>query len=81
METIVVAIISLVGTLTGSYFSQRKTTHLMAYQIDELRKEVKKHNGLIDRMYRVEGRQDVFDEGLKIANRRITDLEKGGKGE
>lgn len=53
----------------------------MAYQIDELRKEVKKHNGLIDRMYRVEGRLDVFDEGLKVANRRIADLEKGGKGE
>ena len=74
-ETIIVAIISLVGTLFGSYLAQRKTTALVVYRLDELEKKVDKHNNLVERMYKVEERQSVQEEELKVANHRIKDLE------
>ena len=74
-ETIIVAIISLVGTLFGSYLAQRKTTALVVYRLDELEKKVDKHNNLVERMYKVEERQSVQEKELKVVNHRIKDLE------
>jgi type VI protein secretion system component VasK len=75
-EAILVAIISLAGTLTGSYFAQRKTTALIAYRIEELEKKVHAHNNLIDRTYKLEEGQRLHEEKLNVANHRIADLEK-----
>lgn len=55
-ETIIVAIISLIGTLAGSYYSQRRSSALIAYRLEQLEKKVDKHNHLVERMYRVEER-------------------------
>lgn len=74
-ETIIVAIISLAGTLIGSYLAQRKTTALVVYRLDELEKKVDKHNNLVERMYKVEERQSVQEKELKVVNHRIKDLE------
>ena len=74
-ETIIVAIISLVGTLFGSYLAQRKTTALVVYRLDELEKKVDKHNNLVERIYKVEERQSVQEKELKVVNHRIKDLE------
>lgn len=74
-ETIIVAIISLFGTLFGSYLAQRKTTALVIYRLDELEKKVDKHNNLVERMYKVEERQSVQEKELKVVNHRIKDLE------
>lgn len=74
-STIIVAIISgactLVGTLGGILASSRLT----AYRIEQLEKKVDKHNQVIDRVYRLEQRDAVFDEEIKVANHRINDLE------
>lgn len=78
-ETIIVAIISLVGTLFGSYLAQRKTTALIVYRLDELEKKVDKHNNLVERMYKVEERQSVQEKELKVVNHRIKNLEGGIK--
>jgi hypothetical protein len=75
-ETIVVACISLVGTLGGSFLAQRKTTALIAYRIEQLETKVNKHNNLIERTYKLEERCEVMDEKIKVANNRIKDLEK-----
>ena len=68
-ETIIVAVISLVGTLAGSYFSQRKSSALIAYRIEKLEKEVKEHNNFARRM-------PVVEEQIKVINHRIGDLEE-----
>lgn len=68
-ETIIVAIISLAGTLAGSYFAQRKSTALIAYRIEQLEKEVKEHNSFARRM-------PVVEEQIKVINHRIGDLEE-----
>ncbi len=76
IETIIVATLSLVGTLGGSYMAQRKSTALIAYRLEQLEIKVNKHNNLIDRTYEVEKRCDLQDEKIKVANHRIEDLEK-----
>ena len=68
---IVVAILSLIGTLAGSYGGIR----LMSYRIEQLEKKQDKHNTLIERTYKLEERTAVQEEQLKVANHRIDDLE------
>ena len=45
-------------------------------EISELRDETRKHNGVIERTYRLEQESAVHTEQIKVANRRIDDLEK-----
>lgn len=75
-ESIIVAVLSLIGTMAGAYFANRKSAALIAYRLQELEKKVNKHNGLVERMYNLETRADVFEEKMKVANHRIDDLEK-----
>jgi hypothetical protein len=60
-ETIIVAIISLIGTLAGSYYSQRRSSALIAYRLEQLEKKVDKHNHLVERMYQVEERLSILE--------------------
>ncbi len=76
-ESIIVAVLSLIGTMAGAYFANRKSAALIAYRLQELEKKVNKHNNLVERMYNLETKADVFEEKLKVANHRIDDLEKG----
>lgn len=78
-ETIVVAIISLIGTLMGSYLSQRKSSALIAYRLEQLEKKVDKHNNLVERMYKVEERLSIQEKETKVTNHRIKNLEGGIK--
>lgn len=74
-ETIIVAILSLVGTLTGTYFAHRKSSALIAYRLEQLEKKVELHNNAVERLYKVEKVLDVYEEKMKVANHRIDDLE------
>lgn len=75
-EGIIIAILSLVGTLTGSYFSNRAGQKLIAYRIEKLEEKVDKHNQVIERTYKLEEDTAVLDEKIKVANHRIDDLER-----
>lgn len=75
-ETLIVALISLLGTFIGSLGGILAANRLTIYRIEQLEKKVNTHNNLIDRMYRCEAREDVFEEELKVANHRIGDLEQ-----
>ncbi len=67
-ETVVVAIISLVGTVFGSVIGILTSNKLTAYRIEQLEKKVDKHNSVVERTYQLE-------EKIKVANHRIEDLE------
>jgi hypothetical protein len=75
-ETVIVALLSLAGTLAGSFLAQRKSAALIAYRLEELEDKVSKHNNLIERTYKLEERCQVFEEKIKVANHRIGDLEE-----
>lgn len=74
-EGIVIAIITSIGTLIGTVLTVKKQTDLTLYRIQQLEHKQDKHNTLIERMYRVEERQDLAEERIKVANHRIDDLE------
>ena len=64
-ERIIVAIIGVLGTFAGSYFTNRKTMSLIIYRLEQLEKKVGKHNNLIDRMYKAETNIEVIQEEVK----------------
>lgn len=78
-DAIVVALLSLLGTAGGSIVSIMTANRITNFKIEKLEEQVKKHNNLIERMYKVEEKCAVFDTEIKVANHRIEDLEKGGK--
>ena len=78
-ETIIIAIISLIGTLGGSFGGILTANKLINYRIDQLEKKVDKHNQVIERVYALEQHEAVVDNEIKVANHRITDLEELNK--
>lgn len=66
MDSIIVAALSLVGTLAGAYFANRKSSALIAYRLEQLEEKVNKHNNVIERTYALESRISVDEE--KIAH-------------
>ena len=74
-DTIMVAILSLIGTLVGSFGGILTANKFVNYRIQQLEKKVEKHNQVIERVYKLEQRGAVIDEEIKVANHRIEDLE------
>ena len=75
-ETIVVAVLSLIGTLAGAYLSNKKSSALIAYRLERLEEKANGINTIEEKVYRIEENQSVVDEKIKNMNHRITDLEK-----
>ena len=69
MNEIIIAVLSLLGTIIGSLSGVLAANRLTNYRIQELEKKVDKHNTVIERTYRLE-------EMMKVANNRLTDLER-----
>lgn len=75
-DTIWVAIISLIGTLGGTFGGIMTSNRLTGYRIQQLEEQVKKHNSVIERVYRLEDNDKLLEEKIKVANNRIADLEQ-----
>ena len=75
-EGVIVAIISLLGTLGGSLLGILTSSKLTIYRIEQLEKKVEKHNGVIERVYELEKHEAVMEEEIEVANHRIKDLEQ-----
>ena len=67
--TIIVALVSglCVGvpSIIATVLSNRKSSAILSYRIDQLEVEQKKHNNLIDRMYKVESRVTLLEDEMK----------------
>lgn len=74
-ETIIVAILSLIGTLAGSLLGIIAANKLVIYRIEQLEKKVEKHNNVLERVYDLEKSEAVIKEEIKVANYRIDGLE------
>lgn len=64
-ETIIVAILALIGTLAGSLGGILASNRLVIYRIQELEKKVEKHNSVIERVYKLEKDEAVIKEEIK----------------
>ncbi len=69
IATVVVALVSCVGTVIGSYLAHNKTTALVVYRIDELEKKVDKHNNVVERMA-------IMENNMSTAWKRIDELKE-----
>jgi hypothetical protein len=67
-DTVLVAILSLVGTLGGTFGGIITSSKLTNYRIEQLEKKVDKHNNFAERI-------PVLEEKLKVEEHRIEDLE------
>lgn len=76
-DTVIVALISLFGTLFGTFGGIVTSNKLTMYRIEQLEKKVDKHNNVVERVFRLEDNDRLIDEKIKVANHRIDDLEKG----
>lgn len=57
----------------------QQSVAVITVKIDDLDKKQSIHNGVIERVYKLESDQKVTDEKIKVANNRIADLEHAQK--
>lgn len=74
-EAVLVAVLSLIGTLGGTFGGIITANKLTNYRIEQLEQKVEKHNKVIERVYNLEKNEAVMEEEIKVANHRIDDLE------
>jgi hypothetical protein len=63
--TVIVGILSLIGTIIGSYSGMK----LMSYRIEQLERKVDKYAAITERI-------PIIEEQIKVINHRLDDLEK-----
>lgn len=74
-ETVIVAFLSLIGTLFGSLFGILTANKLTNYRIQKLEEKVEKHNKVVERVYQLESLDKVIEEKLEVVNEKIERLE------
>ena len=74
-ETVIVALLSLAGTLIGSLMGILTANKLTNYRIQELEKKVEKHNSVVERVYRLEELETFMEKEIEESCRRIENLE------
>lgn len=67
-ETVIVAALSLIGTVTGSVLGIIASNKVTLYRIEQLEKKVDKHNSVIERTY-------LLEEKMKATERRLEKIE------
>ena len=68
-DTIIVAILSLVGTLLGTLAGIIASSKLTSFRLEQLEKKVEKHNSVVERTFVLEGQ-------MKEVQHEIVDLKK-----
>lgn len=75
-STIIVGILSLVGTLAGSYCVGSKTTAVIQERIRVLDEKVNKHNQLVERTYKLEGDLKTAFAKIDYISEEIEEMRK-----
>lgn len=75
-DAVVVALIGLAGSGVDSLCGVLVSSRLTQYRLEQLEHKVEVHNGVIDRVYKLEERTELQEEKIKVANHRIEDLEQ-----
>ena len=68
MDAIIAALVSGIVTLAGVLIANSKSQAVTDVKIEELTREVRKHNSFAEKI-------PVIEEQIKVANHRIDDLE------
>lgn len=63
-QDILVALLGFAGTLLGSLFGILAAQKLTQYRLSQLEEKVNKHNNLVERTFRLEGRMDGAEHDI-----------------
>lgn len=68
-DTVLIAIIAAVGTIISGLISTALANRVTAYKIENLTKEVEKHNRVIERTFALEQKvEDMDDRLIRVEN-------------
>ena len=76
MESILAAAVTGVLTLIGVLISNTKSRSVMELKVDQLREQVERHNGVIERLYCVEKKVAVLENDVTTLYKRCDREEK-----
>ena len=69
METVISAaitgLVTLIVCIVNNRSQQDKTRALLEYKLNELEKKVDKHNNVIERTFKLEGRMDEAEHDIR----------------
>lgn len=60
IETVIVGLLSLAGTLLGSLFGVVQSAKMTNFRLEQLEKKVEKHNNVVERVYKLEGEVETL---------------------
>lgn len=64
-ETIIVALISGLGTIVGSGIGIIASARLTQYRLEQLEKKVNLHNNVIERVFELEKKEAVLEQHVE----------------
>ena len=70
-ETIIVALIGLLGSGLGSLLGVIASSKLTQYRIQKLEEQVAKHNNMIERTFQLEGRMNEAEHEIQDLKGRV----------
>lgn len=73
-ENIIVPLLSLLGTILGTFGGILTASKLTNYRIEQLEKKVEKHNHVIERVYELEKQEAVINEEIKNMGHQIEEF-------
>lgn len=75
-ETIIVALISLVGTLAGAFGGVMTSSRLTGYRIEQLEKKIEGLDVILQKIYKLEELTSLQEEKIKQVEHRVDKLEE-----
>lgn len=64
-DVVLVAVLSFVGTIIGTFGGILTANKLTIYRIEQLEKKVEKHNNVVERVYICEKKEAVMQEEIE----------------
>lgn len=70
-STVMVSLVSLAGTLIGTFGGIMAANRLTTYRLSQLEKKVEKHNSVMERTYKLEGRMTEAEHDIRDIKNKI----------
>ena len=70
-STVIVSLVSLAGTLIGTFGGIMAANRLTTYRLSQLEKKVEKHNSVMERTYKIEGRMTEAEHDIRDIKNKI----------
>lgn len=70
-STVIVSLVSLAGTLIGTFGGIIAANRLTTYRLSQLEKKVEKHNSVMERTYKLEGRMTEAEHDIRDIKNKI----------